>query len=80
VSVITLSPAARKQLIAGRADSRLLLAIAALAAKLPTDIVQFGSTGPGADADMLLRHADLAQNDQAAHLAASATCDRCVPT
>jgi hypothetical protein len=72
VNVITLSPTARKQLIVGRADSRLLLAIAALAAKLPIDIVQFGNTAPGADADMPLRYADLAQNDQAAHLAASA--------
>lgn len=72
VNVITLSPTARKQLIAGEADSRLLLAIAALAAKLPIDIVQFGNTAPGADADMPLRYADLAQNDQAAHLAASA--------
>jgi hypothetical protein len=43
-----------------------------LAAKLPIDIVQFGNTAPGADADMPLRYADLAQNDQAAHLAASA--------
>jgi hypothetical protein len=72
VNVITLSPIARKQLIAGQPDSRLLLAIAALATKLPIDIVQFGSIGPGADADMPLRYADLAQNDQAAHLAASA--------
>jgi hypothetical protein len=71
-NVITVSPTARQQLIAGQADSRLLLTIAALAAKLPVDIVQFGNTGPGADADMPLRYADLAQNDQAAHLAASA--------
>jgi hypothetical protein len=72
VNVITLSPTARKQLIAGQADSRLLLGIAALATKLPVDIVQFGNTGPGADADMPLRYADLAQNDPAAHLTASA--------
>ncbi len=71
-NVITLSPTARKQLIAGQPDSRLLLAIATLAAKLPIDIVQFGNTGPGADADMPLRYADLVQNDQAAHLAAPA--------
>jgi len=72
VNVITLSATARKQLIAGQPDSRLLLAIAALATKLPIDIVQFGSSSPGADPDMPLRYADLAQNDQAAHLAASA--------
>jgi hypothetical protein len=72
VNVITLSPTARKQLIAGQADSRLLLAIAALATKLPVDIVQFGNIGAGADADIPLRYADLAQDDQAAHLSASA--------
>ena len=72
VNVITLSLTARKQLVAGQPDSRLQLAIAALATKLPIDIVQFGSIGPGADPDMPLRYADLDQNDQAAHLAASA--------
>jgi len=71
-NVITLSPTARQQLIAGQPDSRLLLAIAALVTKLPVDIVQFGDTGPGADADIPLRYADLAENDQAAHLAPSA--------
>jgi hypothetical protein len=69
---ITVSATARQQLIAGQADSRLLLAIAALASNEPIDILQFGSTGPGADADMPLRFADLAQNDQAAHMTSSA--------
>jgi hypothetical protein len=72
VNVITLSPTARKQLIAGQVDSRLMLAIAALASNEPVDIVQFGNIGPGADADIPLRYADLAQNDQAAHLVGSA--------
>ena len=72
VNVITLSPTAGKQLIAGQVDSRLMLAVAALATKEPVDIVQFGNIGPGADADIPLRYADLAQNDQAAHLAGSA--------
>jgi hypothetical protein len=71
VNVFTLSPTARKQLLAGQVDSRLMLAIAALASKEPIDIVQFGNIGPGADADIPLRYADLAQNDQAAHLAGS---------
>jgi hypothetical protein len=71
VNVITLSPTARKQLIAGQVDSRLALAIAALASNEPVDIVEFGNIGPGADADIPLRYADLAQNDQAAHLAGS---------
>ena len=72
INVITLSPTARTQLIAGQVDSRLMLAIAALATKEPVDVVQFGNIGPGADADMPLRYADLAQNDPAAHLAGSA--------
>ena len=72
MNVFTLSPTARKQLIAGQVDSRLVLAIAALASKEPVDIVQFGNIGPGADADIPLRYADLAENDQAAHLAGSA--------
>jgi hypothetical protein len=72
VNVITLSPTAQQQLIAGQIDSRLMLAIAALATREPVDIVQFGNSGPGADADIPLRYADLAQNDQAAHLAGSA--------
>jgi hypothetical protein len=72
VNVITLSPTAWKQLITGQVDSRLALAIAALASNEPVDIVQFGNIGPGADADIPLRYADLAQNDQAAHLAGSA--------
>jgi hypothetical protein len=72
VNVLTLSPTARKQLIAGQVDSRLLLAIATLATKLPVDIVQFGNIGPGADADIPLRYADLDEHDQAAHLAAPA--------
>ena len=40
---ITLSQAARKQLTAGQADSRLLLALASLAGDQPIIIVQFGT-------------------------------------
>jgi hypothetical protein len=72
VNVITLSPTARQQLTAGQVDSRLVLAITALATKEPIDIVQFGNIGPGGDTDMPLRYADLAQNDPAAHLAGAA--------
>jgi len=72
INVITLSPTARKQLIAGQVDSRLMLTIAALASKEPVDIVQFENIGPGTDPDMPLRYADLAQNDPAAHLVGSA--------
>jgi hypothetical protein len=59
---ITFSATARQQLIAGQVDSRLLLAIAALASNEPMDILQFGNTGPGADADMPLRFAELAES------------------
>jgi hypothetical protein len=65
---IVVSPLAQQQLAAGRVDSRLLLAIASLATDQPIDIVQFGNTGPGADPGIPLRYADLAENDQAAHL------------
>jgi lipopolysaccharide exporter len=69
---ISVSTIAEKQLISGQVDSRLLLAIADLAAYRPIDIVQFGNIGPGAGANIPLRFADLAENDQAAHMDSSA--------
>jgi hypothetical protein len=74
VSGITFSPTARQQLAVGQPASRLLLAIASLASNSnqPIDIVQFGNTGPGADPDIPLRFADLAESDPASHLASSA--------
>lgn len=69
---VTLSAAARTQLTAGQPDSRLLLAIEAVATSEPIDIVQFGNTGPGADADIPLCFADLAENGQPAHMSTSA--------
>jgi hypothetical protein len=69
---ITVPALAGKQLAAGQVDSRLLLALAALAGHQPISIVQFGNIGPGASAGMPLRFADLAENDQAAHLARAA--------
>jgi len=65
---ITMSAAARRQLAAGQVDARLILAIASLAAARPVDIVQFGNPGPGADPSIPLRYADLAEDDQAAHM------------
>jgi hypothetical protein len=65
---ITMSAAARRQLAAGQVDARLILAIASLAAARPVDIVQFGDPGPGADPSIPLRYADLAEDDQAAHM------------
>jgi hypothetical protein len=63
---IAASPTARNQLMAGQVDSRLLLAIADLAADQPIDIVDFGNIAPGEDPDIPFRYADLAENDQAA--------------
>jgi hypothetical protein len=69
---ITVSARARKQLAAGQVDSRLLLAIAALATNEPIDIVRFGNIGPGGAADLPLRLAYLAESGQAAHMTTSA--------
>jgi hypothetical protein len=69
---ITVSATARKQLAAGRVDSRLLLAIAALAKNEPIDVVRFGNIGPGGAADLPLRLAYLAESGQAAHMTSSA--------
>ncbi len=67
-SRITVSATARRQLAAGQVDSRLLLALAALAGHQPIDIVQFGSLGPGASPGVPLRFADLAESVPAAHM------------
>ena len=69
---ITVSATARKQLAAGRVDSRLLLAIAALTTNEPIDIVRFGNIGPRGAADLPLRFAYLAENGRAAHMTSSA--------
>ncbi len=63
---VVASATASKQLTAGQVDSRLLLAIAGLAADRAIDIVDFGNIAPGQDPDIPLRFADLAVNDQAA--------------
>ena len=69
---ITISATAGKQLAAGQVDSRLLLALAALAGYQPISVVQLGNIGPGASAGIPLRFADLAENDRAVHLARAA--------
>jgi hypothetical protein len=65
---ITVSATARSQLVAGRVDSRLLLALALLAGREPVNIVRFGNPGPGASPGVPLRFADLAESVPAAHL------------
>jgi hypothetical protein len=66
------TPAASAQMAAGRVDTRLLLAITFLAAKLPVDIVSFGNDAFGATAGLPLRYVDLAEDVPAAHMTVSA--------
>src|SRR6202034_1076551 len=54
---------AGKQLSSGRADLRLLYAIAYMASQRPLDIVAFGDSGPGASAGVPLRSVDLTKAD-----------------
>jgi hypothetical protein len=69
---ITASATARRQLLTGQVDSRLLLVITALASQQPIDIVEFGNVGLGASPAMPLRFADLTQTDAAAAMSSSA--------
>ncbi|MBV9095838.1 MAG: hypothetical protein JO132_18540 [Streptosporangiaceae bacterium] len=71
-SQITVSATARSQLAAGLVDSRLVLALAYVAARRPIDIVEFGNLGPGADASVPLRFADLAESVPAARMGTAA--------
>jgi hypothetical protein len=64
---IAVTLAARQQLAAGQVDTRLMLAIAQLAATHPMYIVDFGHAAPGAGPDMPLRRADLAEDVQERH-------------
>jgi hypothetical protein len=66
VSGISVSAEAKKQLVAGQPDARLLLAIASVASGQPVDILDFGNIGLGADPAIPLRFADLAEGDPAA--------------
>jgi hypothetical protein len=63
------SATARAQLSAGHLDERLLTIIAFMAAEQPLDIVDFGSSAPGASPSVPLRFADLAVTNAAAHSA-----------
>jgi hypothetical protein len=63
---------ARRELAEGQVDGRLLITIAEMAATHPMFIVDFGSPAPGADPDMPLRQADLAEDAHARHHAGHA--------
>src|SRR5947209_55863 len=69
---ISVTPRARWQLTAGAVDSRLLLALAALAGHQRISIVQFGNHGPGASRGVPLRYADLDERDRGGRLSAAA--------
>ena len=58
---IAASATARRQLIAGQVDSRLIMTVANLASLHPVTIVAFGDAGPGASPGIRLRSADLAE-------------------
>jgi hypothetical protein len=64
-SRIAMAPIARWDLSAGRVDSRLLIAITEMASVHPMYIINFGSVAPGADSDLPLRFADLAESGRA---------------
>jgi hypothetical protein len=53
------SPAARKALLAGQVDPRLLITLSALADQLPLHLIAFDDPSPGASPDVPLRGAEL---------------------
>jgi hypothetical protein len=69
---ISVTQLASGQLTTGIVDSRLLLALAALAGHQPISIMQFGNPGPGPGGDVPLRFVDLSERDQAGHLSSAA--------
>jgi len=69
---VTASAQARKQLISGQVDARLIIVLTALASVHPVDIVGFGTVFKGTSADLPLRMADIAADDAAAKLSSSA--------
>src|SRR5215813_800049 len=53
------SPAARKALLAGQVDPRLLITLSALADLMPVQLIAFDDPSPGASSDVPLRGAEL---------------------
>jgi serine/threonine protein kinase len=71
-SHVSVSAAARAQLLSGDIDPRLPMLIAAMTAAYPVRIVDFGGQPPGGGPASLLCSMDLATNVRAAHLTARA--------
>jgi hypothetical protein len=69
---ITVTPAAKAAMTAGRVDSRALIVITALASEHPIDILSFAGAYAGMSANAPLRVVDLDETDAAAHLSQSA--------
>ena len=69
---ITASPQARRDLISGQVDARLIIVLTALASVHPVDIVAFGTVFNGTSVGLPLRMADIAEDDAAARLSPSA--------
>ncbi len=65
-SSVTASAGARRALLAGDVDARLLTVLAFVASQQPVAIVSFGGAAPGASPGVPLRVADLAAADPAA--------------
>ena len=69
---LRMSAAARAQVRAGRVDSRLLVALPAMAHVHPLRVLSFGDSGPGADPAVPLRSAELAASAAPAGLSRAA--------
>jgi hypothetical protein len=68
---VVFSVTARRQLLAGQADARLLVTIASLAAQHRVFVVAFGGAGPGASPSLPFRSVDLAPAGRAGPMAAA---------
>ncbi|HEX9520192.1 MAG TPA: hypothetical protein VF940_28940 [Streptosporangiaceae bacterium] len=69
---VSTSATARKQLLTGQVDSRLIVVLTALASRHPIRILDFGAASPGASAGVPVRIAHLAPDYAAAGLSRSA--------
>jgi hypothetical protein len=56
---VQVSPAARKALLAGQVDPRLLITLSALAGLMPLHLIAFDDSSPGSSPDVPLRGAEL---------------------
>jgi hypothetical protein len=68
---ITASASARNLLLAGRVDPRLIVVLTAVASVHPIDIISFHLNAADTSPGIQFRTADLAPNDQAAHMSGS---------